>query len=179
MPKHTLSMLDEDIFITVTKDKMAATASALDRVLKLPELLSTILGCLYNDTPTLAACIRVNKLWAEEAVMYLWETCGSISEPIQGEGRTPPRMRHLAALAPYPDRLQWYARCIRRLEFSVKHRRKGVYDRPIDISRVDAQYHLAFANTEFPRLGDYAYGILAVVLLTLDIQPCCSTCSLA
>ena len=132
---------------------MAVTVSALDRALMLPELISTILSGLHDDAPTLAACMRVNKLWAEEAVMFLWEACGSDASPPNGRRQLPPKIRNLAALAPYPDRLQWYARCIRTLNFTVEYTHTdGMRDTPKDASGDDAQYHLAFANTEFPRL---------------------------
>jgi len=135
---------------TTANDEMVFTASARDRVLMLPELLSEVLSCLHNDAPTLAACIRVNKLWAEEAIMCLWQACG---DQFPEQGRLPPRIRNLAALAPCPDRLQWYARCIRRLEFRVEYlETDGMRDTPTDASGDEAQYHPAFANTEFPRL---------------------------
>lgn len=158
---------------------MAVARSAVDRALMLPELVSTIMSCLYDDASTLAACMRVSKLWAAEAAMYLWETCGSDGPPSDGHGQLPPKIRNLAALAAYPDRLQWYARCIRTLDFSVEYTyTDGVRDTPTDASEDDAQYHLAFANTEFPRLESFTlqgsgYGAIHTKgsLLTQYLQP--------
>lgn len=148
-------MLYEEILsmITSNNNKMTVTASACDRVMMLPELLSTIFSCIGNDGPTLAACMRVNKWWAEEAVMYLWEACGGW---FQDQGQLAPYIRNLAALASYPHRLQWYARCIRSLSFGFENREtEGMRDTPTDDSGDDAQYHPVFANTEFPRLASF------------------------
>ena len=133
---------------------MAAAASALDWVLMLPELLSTIFGCLGDDTPALAACMRVNKSWAEEAVMFLWIACVSDLPDSIYEGLQYPKICDLAALASYPDRLQWYARCIRSLEFGIEYTyTDGTRDTPTEASGNTSKYLPVFANTKFPRLA--------------------------
>lgn len=166
---------------------MAATVSALDRVLILPELLSTIFGCIGEDAPTLAACMRVNKAWAEEAVMFLWIACVSDFPGSIYQGLLYPKICDLAALAPYPDRLQWYARCIRSLEFGIEYTcTDGTRNTPTDASGHTSKYHPAFANIKFPRLAylsldgsgyssSYTNGLallqyLQPSLLSLDLQ---------
>jgi len=116
--------------------------SVASKVLRLPELVHTIFNFLDNDhdTSALAACMQVNRLWAEEAVVLLWRTCGS--------GRSD--SSHLAAMAESPDRLQWYARCITALFFARAAFSPGSSAYEVED---EAKHHLVFQDISFPRLS--------------------------
>ena len=127
--------------------------SAMSRVLALPELLSTILDFLQNDGPSLAACMRVNKMWAEEAAKPLWMNCGTWTFIRKGLLKPPP-IRHLATLtARNVERLQWYARFIRYISFGTED-----FFHDDDLSRVmeeplyESRYLVYFQGIDFPRL---------------------------
>ncbi|MCJ1242050.1 hypothetical protein MMC14_010057 [Varicellaria rhodocarpa] len=139
--------------------------TSVARVLGLPELLSTVLSFYGYKRSTLASCMRVNNLWANEAAPYLWERCGAGF----WDGFKPPLIRDLATLASNPDRLQWYARFVRKLQFadgnrlfccappgaSVEFDGSGdptEYVHVFQKTKEDAWFHSSFQNIEFPRL---------------------------
>ena len=158
--------------------------TSIARVLNLPELLSTVLSFYGYNRSTLASCMRVNKLWMNEAAPYLWERCGAGF----WDGFKPPLIRNLAILASNPDRLQWYARFVRKLQFA-----DGV--RPLccappgssteldalDVSHKsdeDAWLHSSFQNIEFPRLeylfinaSDHGVSLNSCSSLLVYFQP--------
>ena len=130
---------------------MLSESSATARVLAIPELLSRIFDFLY-DSPSLAACMRVNKVWAEEAAESLWMCCGSFCL-VRESGPNPIPIRHLAALrASNVERLQWYAQFIRFLYFDVE----GMYDpsspRVDDDSKDESRFHMVFQGVNFSQL---------------------------
>ena len=99
---------------------MVSTVAALS----IGEILSLVLS-FCNDSATLAACLRVNKFWAEEAILYLWENCGAEyllnmrcvnHSPL---AFTPPSIDALSCLAKWPRRMQRYVSCIRTLCFDI------------------------------------------------------------
>ncbi|MCJ1474194.1 hypothetical protein MMC13_002852 [Lambiella insularis] len=93
---------------------MSSSTHAAEHVLRLSELVTTILSFLENDPSTLNACVRVNKLWAKVSVMLMWKRCGLINTgPQQGQ---PPAIQDLASISP-SHRLQYYANHILELEF--------------------------------------------------------------
>ena len=149
--------------------------SAVDQTLRLPELLGAVLGFQINAA-TLASCMRVNSLWAEEAAEILWHKCGYQMRAI-GDVRAP-EIRHLAALSQKPDRLQWYANYIHCLGFHIQDFYSDDKPLPDDESRDEARYHSFFIDIAFLRLeivefwgssGCYIYN--KTLLLLQYLQP--------
>ena len=94
--------------------------SARFRALILPELVARILYFIRDDSNALAACIQLNKLWAEESARILW--ADHQSETVMHRDfctrqqcllHTNCRLSELAK----SGRLQQYARFIRHLCF--------------------------------------------------------------
>ncbi|MCJ1393898.1 hypothetical protein MMC18_006774 [Xylographa bjoerkii] len=113
--------------------------SASSQTLVLSELVARILYFLRDDPNSLAACIRLNKLWSGECARFLWAVCSTAPE-VEEHRRSPPQLlvpvtRQLSELA-QSGRLQWYARYIRHLSFLHN----------------DITDHSTFANISFPSL---------------------------
>ena len=118
-------------------------------------------------------CVRLNKLWAEEAVKFLWERFGY--------GTRSPRIRHLQAFVGKPDRFQWYARYIRSLKFSPVDYEFQPPAYNLRSRREDrAQRHLLLREASLPRLVSiYSQGPLwraikyksSSLLLMNSLQP--------
>ena len=129
--------------------------TAAYRTLGLPELLALVLK-FQTEASSLASCMRVNSLWAQEAVKILWQNCGYQLQMI-GYIRAPV-LRDLAALSHRPERLQWYASCIRSLTFHIE----GYYrdDEPLaeDEDRDEARFHSILAKTNFPHLESITFS---------------------
>ena len=144
---------------------------ATDQALSLPELISTICGFLEDDS-ALAACIRVNSRWAEEATKVLWSHCGSGF--LGADSQKFPKMRHLAALTEKPERLQWYANCIQSLEVGIEDADTEHSDGTLD----EGRYHYLFKDIDFPRLseisiqsGPFSHLYTRTSLLLQYLQP--------
>jgi hypothetical protein len=124
--------------------------TAANRTLALPELLAMILE-FHTEASSLASCMRVNSLWAHEAVKILWRNCGYESH-MTGDIRAP-MIRDLAALSHRPNRLQWYANFIHSLTFEIGD---SYDDDDVHFDEFgdadEARYHPMFAATDFPRL---------------------------
>ncbi|MCJ1383188.1 hypothetical protein MMC17_006301 [Xylographa soralifera] len=129
--------------------------AAAHRTLGLPELLALILG-LQTEASSLASCMRVNSLWAQEAAKILWQKCGYQMQAI-GDVRAP-KIRDLAALSRWPDRLQWYANCIGSLDFFIEDfYRDDVYPEDYRL-RDESRYHSAFTDITFPHLENILFS---------------------
>lgn len=88
---------------------MSDVYGSASEVLAIPEILHLVFACLKNENPTLAACIRVNKLWMSEAARVLWACCGSLEEnngslPQVHRKHLPLRIRDLLAIRPVKRR---------------------------------------------------------------------------
>ncbi|MCJ1401836.1 hypothetical protein MMC11_005053 [Xylographa trunciseda] len=136
---------------------MAASSSAVAKTMVLPELLDAIVSYFMSDMTTLTACLRVNNSFHEAAARHLWERCGSGGGPnggwpgVQWSGPDNfPEIRHLAALAENPARLQWYARYVTCMFFAIEAGDGGC-ETSIS-SRHESRYHNIFSRTSFPRL---------------------------
>lgn len=134
---------------------MATLNSAAERALSVSELLGIVFLSLEEDRSSLAACMRVNKQWMSEAVRLLWARCGA------GQWQHYPalRLQDLVALAPYPERQQWYASFIRELYPSaewVRYDVGGKHRKILPASdgkvRHESQYHWRLKNVDFPHL---------------------------
>jgi hypothetical protein len=129
--------------------------TAAHRTLALPELLAIIFE-FHTEASSLASCIRVNSLWAQEAVKLLWRKCGYQLQ-MAGDIRAP-MIRDLAALSHQPDRLQWYANCIHSLTFHIE----GFFHHDVSYDMFgdndEARFHSIFATTDFPRLQHITFS---------------------
>ena len=136
---------------------MEVPCSAAVRALSVSELLALIFISLREEKPTLATCMRVNKQWMSEAVRVLWYRCGEGGGPIQGY--LPLRLRDLVALAPNPERLQWYANNIRYLQPSEDNRYKKIDGKYVKITptntgkiKHESRYYERLKDIDFPHL---------------------------
>ena len=88
--------------------------TAAEQALNVPELIQLIVQNLWKDKPTLAACVRVNNVWATEVVRVLWTQCG---EGFRLLGMLDAKCLTFWKLAKVEDleRRQWYANHIKEL----------------------------------------------------------------
>ncbi|MCJ1386104.1 hypothetical protein MMC17_009229 [Xylographa soralifera] len=121
-----------------------------------------VLGQASNGDWRLLACLRVNWMFYREATKWLWDQCG-FGGRTENEFFGPrwpglyshspskiPKIRHLAALASDPVRLDWYAKHLHTLFFATDVATDG--DASTTAFVHESQYHRIFVNTSFPLL---------------------------
>ena len=132
------------------------------KALGLPEILSTVLGHVYQDyvntdDRTIFTCPFVNSLWETEANRYLWIYVGASTT-----AGNFPVLRNLARII--PERQQKYANYIRRLQITreaylltdaaefAEDKKERDTDGESHITRWEGYLNPRFKNLKFPRL---------------------------
>ena len=142
----------------------------------IPELVSTCISFLRNDRNALLAYLTVDKFWNQESTRLLWKRCGYGVIVLIGQWK-PPLIRHLAALSPNADRLQWYASYIRELSFDIEDFYAEL-PLPEDDKRDEIRFHKVFKKVHFHHLervsfrsSEYGYHFNNASSLIRYLQP--------